>query len=261
MSAAAGVRASRDRREAASFAAVVVLVAVALTAGLLIRMLVDRAVERVDPGGLNAELPAGWIVLPAAGDRLLTAYDPLDPDLRYGVAAIDPVAAVDPATGTAITPEDAAARRLGDRGQLLQAFVIRSEGPGSLGSVPTYQVRYTFVDQAPGGQASQIEAIEHYFGDGAIFPGEDRILAVILEAPPDKLDAAVADFERFARELAGRAGIAAAPIPVAGLRGIERQLASIGGSGVGAAAPPAAARGPGHPPPPHRRLRGGQTAG
>ena len=61
-----------------------------------------------------------------------------------------------------------------------------------------------------GGQATTIDAVEHYFSDGAIFV-EDRVLAVILEATPEKLDAAEADFERFAVELASRAGTAAAP--------------------------------------------------
>jgi S1-C subfamily serine protease len=229
----AGPRQARDRREARSFAAVVVLVAVALAAGMLLRLSLDRAVQQVDGGGLNAELPAGWIVLPAAGDRLLTAYDPLDPDLRYGVAALDPVA------GTTLTPEDAAVRRLRDRGRLLQAFAISAEGPATLGAVPAYQVRYSFVDQALGGQATPIEAIEYYFPDGAIFP-EDRVLAIILEATPNKLDAAIPGFERFARELAGRAGTTAVLRPVAARADGGRRIASIGGSAADAPAAPAA---------------------
>ena len=231
MTAALGTSAgqSRDRREVRSFAAVVVLVVVALATGMFVRVSVERAVQRVDQAGLNAVLPAGWIVLPAAGDRLMTAYDPLDPDLRYGVAAVDPVA------DTTLTPEDAAVRRLRDRGNLLQAFAISEQGPGTLGTVPTYEVHYSFVDLA-----TPIEAIEHYLPDGAIFPGEDRILAVILEAPPDKLAAALPDFERFARELAGRAGTAATVPPVVGFGDGGRRFASIGGSTAGAPAPPAA---------------------
>jgi serine protease Do len=229
---AAGAGQARDRREARSFAAVIVLIAVALVAGLLVRSSVESAVQVVDQGGLNARLPAGWIVLPAAGDRLLTAYDPLDPDLRYGVSAMDPT------DGATLTPEDAAARRLADRGQLLEAFALVSEGPGTLGGVPTYQVRYTFVDHGPGGESTPIEAVEHYFADGAIFTG-DRILAVVLEATPDKIEATMPDFERFAGELAGRAGTAAAPRPLVGLSGGPR-LASIGDPTEGGPPRPAA---------------------
>lgn len=236
MTAAAvpATRQARDRRDARSFAAVVVLAVVALTAGMLIRLNVERAVQPVSQAGLNAELPDGWIVLPAAGDRLLTAYDPLDPDLRYGVAAVDPVA------GATLTPEDAAAQRLRDRGRLVDGFAISTEGPGTLGAVPTYEVRYSFVDQAIGGQATHIETIEHYLPDGAIFPGEDRILAIILEAPTDKLDDALPEFERFAGELAGRAGTVAALPRVVAVRDGGPRLASIVDSPAAAQAAPAA---------------------
>ncbi len=240
MTAAAGTRAgTRDRHEARSFAAVVVLVGVALIAGMLVRLNVVGAVQRVDQSGLGAELPADWIVLPAAGDRLMTAFDPLDPDLRYGVAAIDGEAAVGGAPGTTLTPEDAAALRLRDRSQLLEGFAISEEGPGTLGAVPTYWVRYAFVDQAAG-EATPIEAIEHYFPAGALFPGEDRVLAVILEAPPDDFDAAVADYERFARALAERAGADAVVEQVVARASGGPRLASIGGALGAAPARPAA---------------------
>ena len=229
---AAGGRQARDQREARSFVAVIVLIAVALVGGLLIRSSVESAVQVVGESGLDARLPAGWIVLPAAGDRLLTAYDPLDPDLRYGVSAMDP------AEGATLTPEDAATRRLADRGQLLEGFALVSEGPGTLGSVPTYDVRYRFVDHGPGGASTPIEAVEHYFADGAIFPG-DRVLAVILEATPDTIEAATPGFERFAGELAGRAGTAVVPRPLVGQVDGPR-LASIGDPTEGAPTKPAA---------------------
>ncbi|MGZ8528596.1 MAG: trypsin-like peptidase domain-containing protein, partial [Candidatus Limnocylindrales bacterium] len=235
MTSAVGIRAwrDRDRAEVRSFVAVAVLVGLALIAGLFVRFGVDNAVQRVGQGGLEADLPADWIVLPAAGDRLLTAYDPLDPDLRYGVAAVDGAA------GTTLMPEDAAARRLGDRSQLLEGFAVSAEGPGSLGGVTTHEVRYTFVDPGLGGQATTIAAVEHYLPDGALFPDADRIIAIILEAPPDKLDAALADFERFAGGIARRAGTAAlAPAPVTAW-GADR-LASIGDPSLGAPPPPAA---------------------
>jgi serine protease Do len=238
VSAALSVRASRDRREAASFVAVIILVVVALLAGSWLKTSVDGAVQQVDQGGLAVELPSGWIVLPAAGDRLLTAYDPLDPDIRYGVAAVD---MTDPVAGATLTAEDAAARRVVDRSQLLEGFAISSEGPGSLGTVVTYEVHYAFVDQGLGGEGTPIEAIEHYFPAGEIFPGEARILAVVLEAPPDELDAALPAFERFAEGLAGRTAVAAAaPIPVAVIDDGVPRLALAGGPTAGAPAAPAA---------------------
>ncbi len=225
---------ARQRDDARSFAAVILLVAIALVAGLLLRMRVEGALTQVDQGGLGAQVPAGWVVLPAGGDRLLTAYDPLDPDLRYGVSAVDPTA------GGELTAEDAAANRLRDRGQLLEGFAIVSEGPASLGNVPTYDVRYTFVDVAPGGGSTPIETIEHYFPDGTIFP-EERVLAVALEAPPDKLEAARPAFDRFARDLAERSGATAiAPERATEVAAVDRRIASIDGLGPFTPAAPTA---------------------
>jgi serine protease Do len=224
--------ATRQRYEARSFAAVILLVAVSLAVGTLVRIGVQGAVERVDQGGLDVELPSGWIVLPPAGDRLLTAYDRLDPDVRYGVSVVAGTAGASP------TAEDAAARRTQDRGQLLEGFAIVAEGPGSLGDVPTYEVRYTFVDRQPGGSSTPIEAIEHYFPDGAILP-EDVILAVAVEAPPDQLEDALPGFERFALQLAGRSG-ATAMAWTAPRADVDRRLASIAGPSAGFGTAPTA---------------------
>lgn len=238
MTGAVAAHAPRERREAASFAAVIVLIGAALIGGLLVRTTVDQAVQRVDSAGLNAELPDGWVILPAAGDRLMTAYDPLDPDLRFGVAAVDATA------DKPLTPEEAAARRLRDRSQLLEGYLVDEEGPGALGSTVTYRVRYSFVDSGLGRTPTPIAVVEHYLPDGSIFPGEDRVLAIILEAPPDRLDAALPAFERFARELAGRAG--SASIGPSSARGagdrarLGRLIAGLDGAGQLPAPAPAA---------------------
>ena len=201
----------RQHDELRSFAAVIVLLAVAVVGGLLLRVSVEGAVTRVDSGGLDATVPAGWVVLPPAGDRLLTAYDPLDPDLRYGLSAVDG------AEGATLTPEDAAARRLQDRRQLLQGFTIVSEGTGSIGAAATYDVRYTFVDPVPGGSPTTIEALEHYLPDGAIFP-QDRVLVIALEAPPGAIEAARSGLRPVRGNALSPAGVQPPPSPRRRLR-------------------------------------------
>ena len=67
------------------------------------------------------------------------------------------------------------------------------------------------------------------------------MLAVIVEAPPDKLEGALPDFDRFARQIAARAGTAAVSGPVLGRALGGPQLASIGDPAEGAPTGPAAA--------------------
>ena len=200
--------------------AVIVLIVVAIGAGLLIRNNVE-ARHPVDAGGLNAELPAGWIVLPAAGDRLLTAYDPLDPDTRYGVAAVDATA------GATLTPEDAAARRIADRSNLLEAFAVTSEGPGTLGSVPTYEVRYSFVDQAPGRRGDLDRGDRALLPRRRALPGGPRARGHRRGHARHARGGAAGLRTLRAPDRAGRTGTAAAPRPSSASGG-GPQLASIG---------------------------------
>lgn len=184
------LRRTRDSREAGSFVAVVVVTAIALILGLLLRTSVQQDTKRVDQGGVTVDVPTSWIVLPGVGDSLLAAYDPRDPNLRYGVAAL--------ASPAATSLDTAAASRIRDRRQLLDGFTLVDEGAAALGSIATYRVRYAFVDKSSGGVPTVIEADEYYFTAGA------RILVATLEAPRDKIAAALPAFERFARGLAER---------------------------------------------------------
>ncbi|MDQ6794704.1 MAG: trypsin-like peptidase domain-containing protein [Chloroflexota bacterium] len=209
-------RRTRDSREAGSFAAVVVVTAIALVLGLLLRTSVQQDTKRVDQGGVSVDVPTSWIVLPGIGDTLLAAYDPRDPNLRYGVAALTSPA------GTALG--DAATRRLRDRRQLLDSFAPIDEGPASLGTIATYRVRYAFVDKSSGGVPVVIETNEQYFTAGR------RILVAVLEAPRDKIAAALPAFERFARGLAERTTTGSAPATVARVATETRAISLAGGA-------------------------------
>jgi S1-C subfamily serine protease len=203
-----------------SFLAVVATVIIAVAAGLALLSATDHPSMHVERDGVAADLPAGWIVTEPAGDLLFSAFDPLEPDRRYTVAAV-------PAAGG--SPEDAARARLSASRPLLPGFVLLEDGPAAIGEVVTHRVRYTFAP-SNAGSADLVEVREDYIADA------DRVLVVGLEAPRDGFPADEAAFDRFARQVAaGRAAAAAIP-PVTMLDG--RALVA---SAAGPARPPVAA--------------------
>lgn len=226
MTAVAVARRPDGRAEWWSFLAVLATTIVAVAAGLALLAATDHPSLRVDRDGVSADLPAGWILNDPAGDLLFSAYDPLEPDRRYTVAAV-------PASGG--TPEDVALARLTERRPLLPGFEILENEPAAIGDVATHRLRYTFA-AGLAGSSELVEVREDYLADG------DRVLVVGLEAPRDGFAVDEGTFERFARQVAaGRAGAAVAP-PVAVDPGRGLRVASAAGpSRLPVAAPAAAA--------------------
>lgn len=225
MTTVAAARRTDTRAEWLSFLAVVGVTIVAVVAGFAFLTATDQQGRRVEQGGVSADVPSGWIVTEPVGDLLFSAYDPLEPDRRYTVAAV-------PAAGG--TPEDVARSRVSDRRPLLTGFAILEDGPAAIGDVPTHRLRFTFAPGL-GGPGALIEAREDYVADG------DRVLVVGLEAPRDGFADAQVAFEAFARQvIANRT--AAVPAPVAVTKPNDRILvASAAGAGAPSLAAPAAA--------------------
>ena len=225
MTAVAVARRPDARAEWRSFLAVLATAIVAVAAGLAMLAGTDHPSLRVERDGVSADLPAGWILNDSAGDLLFSAYDPLDPDRRYTVAAV-------PASGG--TPEDAALARLTERRPLLPGFEILENAPAAIGDVATHRLRYTFAAGAAG-SSELVEVREDYVADG------DRVLVVGLEAPRDGFPADEIAFERFARQIAaGRSAAVVAP-PAAANPGRDFRVASAAGSAGPPLAAPAAA--------------------
>lgn len=220
MTAVASTRRPDARAEWQSFLAVLATTIIAVAAGLALLGVTDQPSRRVDRDGVAADLPAGWIVNDPVGDLLFSAYDPIEPDRRYTVAAV-------PAAGG--TPEDVARSRLSERRPLLPGFAILENEPGTIGDVATHRLRYTFAP-ALNGSGDLVEVREDYIADG------DRVLVVGLEAPRDGFLDDEAAFEAFARQVAAGRSAAAAIPPVAKLDG--RALVA---SATDSARPPLAA--------------------
>jgi S1-C subfamily serine protease len=180
------LRAGRGRLETWSLVGVVALTVVAVLAGLVLRTTVVEGTRRVDLAGSSVDVPVGWVVATPVGDALLSAHDPSDPNLRYVVERYDPA-------GLAV--DDAARHRLTGRTAFLAGFAILEDGAGSIGTVTTHRLRYTFTDgttQPP----VVVEALEDHFAVG------DRVVEVRLEAPQATFDAAVDRYDRFRGDVA-----------------------------------------------------------
>ena len=203
MTTVAVARRPDARAEWQSFLAVLATAIIAVAAGLALLAATDHPSRQVERAGVTADLPAGWILTEPVGDLLFSAYDPMEPDRRYTVAAA-------PAGGG--TPEDVARSRLSERRPLLPGFALLENGPAMIGDVATHRLRYTF-SAGLAGSSELVEVREDYLADG------DRVLVVGLEAPRDSFPDDEAAFERFARQVAaGRSAGAAVP-PVAKLDG------------------------------------------
>ncbi|MDQ2965239.1 MAG: serine protease, partial [Chloroflexota bacterium] len=225
MTAVAVARRPDARAEWQSFLVVVATAIVAVAAGLALLAATDHPSRRVDRDGVGADLPAGWILTEPAGDLLFSAFDPLEPDRRYTVAAVP---------GAGGSPEDAALSRVAQRRPLLPGFEILENGPSSIGDVATYRVRYTFA-AGLAGASELVEVREDYLADG------DRVLVVGLEAPREGFPADEAAFEGFARQIAaGRTAAAISPLTAANAARSLRLASAAGPAGPLVAAPAAA---------------------
>ena len=202
--AAPALGASRRRIELWSVLAVIALTVVSIGLGLVLRSTVVDESRRIDQDGLSVDIPAGWIVAAKAGDALLSVRDPLDPDLRYVVERYDPA-------GLAV--DDAARARLADQVALLEGYGLVEDGAGTIGSVATHRIRYTFTD-ARSSPPTVVEAVEDHFAAGP------QVVVVRLEAPQAGFDAAVGRYERFREQVAASLGQADAGGP--------RRIATVG---------------------------------
>jgi S1-C subfamily serine protease len=225
MTTVAMARRPDARAEWQSFLTVVATAIVAVAVGLVLLSAADHPSRSVERDGVTADIPAGWILTEPVGDLLFSAYDPLEPDRRYTVSAVDSLGG---------TPEDVARTRLAERRPLLPGFAILENGPATIGDVPTHRLRYTFASGL-GGTSELIEVREDYVADG------DRVLVIGLEAAPDGFADDEAAFDGFARQVVAARSAAAAPPPVAGNPGLGVRVASAAGSARPPVAAPAAA--------------------
>ena len=103
------------REDSRQFIAVLILLVVALLAGLLLKGFTEGQTRIVRGGGISAAVPADWVYQPGAGDLLFVVNDPRQPGHRYLVTRI----------------ADASARPHGSRRHALRREVAAASRPTS----------------------------------------------------------------------------------------------------------------------------------
>jgi hypothetical protein len=180
---AASARLSDDGRQ---FLAVLIILAVALVLGLVLKMFVEGQTRAVSGGGLNAAIPADWVYQPGGGDVAFVANDPRIPGHRYLVTQI---------AGAPGGLRESVDRYSGAKSQLHEAYQSLGGEPVTIGGRSGEAVDYAFVLDREGRVPQAIQARDVFFQNG------DRVLVISLEAPTDRFEESLPAFEAFVRSV------------------------------------------------------------
>jgi len=174
------------RDDSRQFIAVLILLVVALLAGLLLKGFTEGQTRIVRGGGISAAVPADWVYQPGAGDLLFVVNDPRQPGHRYLVTRIADAprgltAAVDTHSGA--------------KSQLLPAYQSISREAVKIGDRTGEAVTFAYVLERNGQIPRVIQARDLYLQSG------EQILVVSNEGSPDGFDAGLPAFEQFVRSV------------------------------------------------------------
>ena len=184
----ASVPASRagSRDDARQLIAVVILLAVALAAGLLLKSISESQTRTVTAGGVTAAVPGDWIYQPGAGDVAFVANDPRIAGHRYVVSHVD-------AAGR--TLRDVVGTHAGAKSQLFAAYQPIAREQVTIGGRTGESVTYAFVVERAGQVPQVIQARDVYLEGG------DRILVISTEAPADRFADSTGAFDAFVQSV------------------------------------------------------------
>ena len=172
-------RMSDDARQ---FVAVLVVLAIAIVLGLLVKSFVEGQTRSVTGGGLRAAIPADWVYQPGGGDVAFVANDPRIPGHRYLVTQIDA------APGGLRETVD---RYAGAKSQLHTAYQSLGSEQVDIGRRTGEAVTYAFVLDRQGRVPQAIQARDVFIEE------DDQVLVISMEGPADRFDDSLAAFETF----------------------------------------------------------------
>jgi hypothetical protein len=174
--------------DARQLIAVVLLIAVALIAGYLVKTVAESQTRSVRAGDVSAAIPSDWLYQPGAGDLLFTATDPRHPGQRYTVSRVTPGSG-----GLRETIE----QRIGAKSALLEGYQQLSREANTIGGKTGEAVTYAYVVGRDGQLPQVVQARDLYVNVG------NQVLAISLEARAADFEAALGGFERFVSSVGG----------------------------------------------------------
>ena len=179
----------RDNFERNSVILVLMVMAISLLLGGMIKTAVSDQTRTVTQNGITAQVPAGWLVQNGMGDLRVVVRNPQSLTTRYRVNVV---------AGTDLVT--AAADRNDIRAQLDDTYRVLEETPIVVNGRDGYRVSYALVDAKDVGMPSIIEGVDYYFVEGS------EVVVVSYEAEESAYADGFSYFQNFRESVVYEAG-------------------------------------------------------
>jgi hypothetical protein len=172
--------------DARQLLAVLVTAIAAVLLGWLLVAFTTGGTRTAQAGGLEVQIPDGWVVRPGIGEVVLVASDPRSPGVRLSVSRT---------TDAADRPATVLDRRLSARAALLTGFSVLDRTAGTSGSRATETATFTWAATPDGAPVEGMEGREE-----AVSASGGTIVTT-LESPTDGYADALPAFEAFSASI------------------------------------------------------------
>ena len=172
--------------DARQLLAVLVTAIAAVMLGWLLVVFTTGSARTTQAGGLEVQVPDGWVVRPGIGEVVLVASDPRSPGVRLSVSRT---------TDPAVRPATVLDRRLAARAALLTGFSVLDRTAGADGSRVTETATFTWAATPEGA------AVEGMEGREEAVSASGGTIVTTLESPATDYADALPAFEAFSASI------------------------------------------------------------
>lgn len=172
--------------DARQLLAVLVTAFAAVMLGWLLVAFTTGGTRTAQAGGLEVQVPDGWVVRPGIGEVMLVASDPRSPGVRLSVSRT---------TDPTDRPATVLDRRLSARAALLTGFSVLGREAGTSGSRATETATFTWAATPEDAAVEGMEGREEAVGTSG------GTIVTTLESPTADFAEALAAFEAFSASI------------------------------------------------------------